>query len=224
MQVRKLRQEKVLLQRDVVAGADLRRELYHLSKDLAFEKQRRAALEAELKTPVNLHRWRRLEASDPASLELIHKVNLLQKRLLQQHSLLLAKERQLQDAEKLYLALRATVVKLPGPDVLVRLKKAQTALEQRARKIKSLFAELSMTEATVHDYRVDLNRVREELADFKSMYFTAKRKLDALGHSVGPFGAARAAKAQDQDRVEWKEDSLPPIETRGSRLRSVRMA
>ncbi|KAJ1530885.1 hypothetical protein ONE63_005727 [Megalurothrips usitatus] len=116
LEVRKLRQEKVLLQRDLVAGADLRRELYHLSKDLAFEKQRRAALESELKTPMNLHRWRRLEASDPASLELIHKVNLLQKRLLSQHSLLLAKERQLQDAERLYLALRATMVKLPGPD------------------------------------------------------------------------------------------------------------
>ncbi|KAE8752086.1 hypothetical protein FOCC_FOCC001248 [Frankliniella occidentalis] len=116
MEVRKLRQEKVLLQRDLVSGADLRRELYHLSKDLTFEKQRRAALEAELKTPINLHRWRRLEASDPASLDLITKVNLLQKRLLSQHSMLLAKERQLQDAEKLYLALRTSWPERRLPD------------------------------------------------------------------------------------------------------------
>lgn len=206
------------MQRDLVAGADLRRELYHLSKDLAFEKQRRVALESELKTPMNLHRWRRLEASDPASLELIHKVNLLQKRLLAQHSLLLAKERQLQDAEKLYLALRATMVKLPGPDVLLRLKKAQHALEHRARKIKSLFAELSMTEATVHDYRVDLNRTREELADFKSMYFTAKKKLDSLGQPL--------TLEKSLAKLEKKDSStLPPIGTGVAPSgRSVRMA
>ncbi|KAK3912304.1 Gamma-aminobutyric acid receptor subunit beta-like [Frankliniella fusca] len=207
MEVRKLRQEKVLLQRDLVAGADLRRELYHLSKDLVFEKQRRAALEAELKTPINLHRWRRLEASDPAALDLIAKVNLLQKRLLAQHALLLAKERQLQDAEKLYLALRTSMVKLPGPDVLLRLKDAQNTLEHRARKIKSLFAELSMTEATVRDYRVDLNRAREELADFKSLYFTAKKKLDALGQPL----------ALDKDR----EGALPPIGRGRNASRSI---
>lgn len=226
VQVRKLRQEKVLLQRDLVAGAELRRELYHLTKDLAFEKQRRAALEEELKTPMNLHRWRRLEATDPASLDLIHKVNLLQRRLLHQHSQLLAKERSLRDAEKLYLSLRAAMVKLPGPDVVLRLQQAQHALQHRARKIKALFAELNMTEAAVHDYRIDLNRTREELADFKSMFFTAKKKLDALGH---PFLLSQTCR--DDHRDDPRDDpkgpkdqddlSLPPI--RRPAARSVRM-
>ena len=37
----------------------------------------------ELENPMNVHRWRKLEGSDPASYELIQKVQALQKRLIE---------------------------------------------------------------------------------------------------------------------------------------------
>ena len=40
------------------------------------------ALSEELENPLNVHRWRKLEGSDPATYELIQKIETLQKRLI----------------------------------------------------------------------------------------------------------------------------------------------
>lgn len=40
------------------------------------------ALSQEMEQPLNVHRWRRLEGSDPATFELLQKVQTLQRRLI----------------------------------------------------------------------------------------------------------------------------------------------
>lgn len=40
------------------------------------------ALSEELENPMNVHRWRKLEGSDPSTFEMIHKIHTLQKRLI----------------------------------------------------------------------------------------------------------------------------------------------
>ena len=40
------------------------------------------ALSEELENPLNVHRWRKLEGSDPSTYEMIHKIQTLQKRLI----------------------------------------------------------------------------------------------------------------------------------------------
>ena len=39
----------------------LRRELYHIQRELLRERTRCKALEEELENPMNIHRWRKLE-------------------------------------------------------------------------------------------------------------------------------------------------------------------
>lgn len=36
----------------------------------------------ELENPMNVHRWRKLEGSDPTTFEMIQKIHTLQKRLI----------------------------------------------------------------------------------------------------------------------------------------------
>ncbi len=40
------------------------------------------ALSEELENPLNVHRWRKLEGSDPSTYEMIQKIQTLQKRLI----------------------------------------------------------------------------------------------------------------------------------------------
>ena len=40
------------------------------------------ALSEELENPLNVHRWRQLEGSDPTAYEMILKIQTLQKRLI----------------------------------------------------------------------------------------------------------------------------------------------
>lgn len=44
--------------------ADLKNEINNLEKDLLTEKNKVKALNDELENPMNVHRWRKLEATD----------------------------------------------------------------------------------------------------------------------------------------------------------------
>merc|ERR1711972_1104630 len=73
LEIKKLRREKAIL----------RKEVYHTQRELLRERTRCKALEEELENPMNIHRWRKLEASDPNQYEMILKIQALQKRLIE---------------------------------------------------------------------------------------------------------------------------------------------
>merc|ERR1711988_187121 len=60
---------------------DMNRELINAQRELLQEKTKVKALSEELENPMNVHRWRKLEGSDPATYEMIQKIQTLQKRL-----------------------------------------------------------------------------------------------------------------------------------------------
>lgn len=115
---------------------DLRHEVFLMERDLTRERLKRTALEEELQKPMNIHRWRKLEGSDPTALELLQKIQLLQKRLLKQTSEAVERERHLKEVERLYLTLRQVVAKQPGAEVQNELIKTQRALAVRKNKMK----------------------------------------------------------------------------------------
>jgi hypothetical protein len=51
-------------------------------RELLSERTKVKALSEELENPMNVHRWRKLEGSDPGTLEMIQKIQTLQKRLI----------------------------------------------------------------------------------------------------------------------------------------------
>lgn len=60
----------------------MKNEIHRLEKDLLSEKTKVKALEDELKIKMNVHRWRKLEATDQESFEQILKIQTLQRRLI----------------------------------------------------------------------------------------------------------------------------------------------
>lgn len=61
---------------------DLRKECLALQAQLMTEKLQVKALSEELENPLNYHRWRKLEGTDPETWELLQKIQTLQKRLI----------------------------------------------------------------------------------------------------------------------------------------------
>lgn len=60
-EVKKLRTKKLLLTKNIINASNLRQEIFHLNRDLARERLKVTALEEEIQTPLNIHRWRKLE-------------------------------------------------------------------------------------------------------------------------------------------------------------------
>jgi hypothetical protein len=53
-----------------------------MCREVLSERTKVKALSEELENPMNVHRWRKLEGSDPGTLEMIQKIQTLQKRLI----------------------------------------------------------------------------------------------------------------------------------------------
>jgi hypothetical protein len=56
--------------------------VWSLHSFLPQERTKVKALSEELENPLNVHRWRKLEGSDPSTYEMIQKIQTLQKRLI----------------------------------------------------------------------------------------------------------------------------------------------
>uniref|UniRef100_A0A8C8JQI2 Cilia- and flagella-associated protein 58 central coiled coil domain-containing protein n=1 Tax=Oncorhynchus tshawytscha TaxID=74940 RepID=A0A8C8JQI2_ONCTS len=176
MEIKKLRREKGILAKTVANVEDLRREVYHMQKELLKERTRCRALEEELENPMNVHRWRRLEASDPSTYELIQKIHSLQRRLITKSEEVVEKELLLQEKEKLYVELKHILSRQPGPEAAEQLQIYQQTLRQKTKQLKALSSELNMYESQTQEYKYEIERLAHELQNIKKKYLNQKRK------------------------------------------------
>merc|ERR1712142_1325002 len=153
LEITKLRREKNILNKNVANVDDLRREVYHLQRELLRERTRCKALEEELENPMNIHRWRKLEGSDPSTYEMIQKIQTLQKRLIQKTEEVVEKELLIQEKEKLYVELKHILARQPGPEVTEQLRIYQETLRTKTKQMKRLASELNMYESQVQEYK-----------------------------------------------------------------------
>merc|ERR1712060_627755 len=98
---------------------------------------------------MNVHRWRKLEGSDPATYEMMQKVKTLQKRLIS---------------------------KQPGPEVVEEVGKQQNNLKEKTKQMKAMAAELNMFHAQLNDYKDEIERLTKELQDTKRRYFEQRHR------------------------------------------------
>ncbi|NXA74022.1 CFA58 protein, partial [Thryothorus ludovicianus] len=199
LEIKKLRREKGILGKSVANVEELRLEFNHMQKELLREQTRCKILEEELQKPLQVHRWRKLEASDPTTYELILKVQRLQKRLISKTGEVIEKEFLLQEKEKLYVELRQVLARQPGPEATEQLQQYRSILRDKTKQIKALSSELSMYEAQSKAYKHEIERLNNELLEVKKKYLSQKRKEQQ-----------KKEKEQSSSDMRMK---LPPLKT-----------
>jgi len=155
---------------------ELKKEVYHLQRELLQERTKVKALSEELENPMNVHRWRKLEGSDPAMFELIQKVRTLQKRLIAKTEEVVAKDLEIQEKERLHKELTGILEKQPGPEVIEQLQAYQETFAQKMKQMQSMQSELKTYQAQVGDYKDEIERLTRELQEVKRKYFDQKKK------------------------------------------------
>jgi uncharacterized coiled-coil DUF342 family protein len=96
---------------------ELKKECFSLHQQLLDERLQVKALSEELENPLNYHRWRKLEGTDPDTWELLQKIQTLQKRLIKKTEEVVEKYVVIQEKEKLYVELKNLLARQPGPEV-----------------------------------------------------------------------------------------------------------
>merc|ERR1719356_918048 len=155
---------------------DLKREVYHLQRELLQERTKGKALSEELENPMNVHRWRKLEGSDPQMYELIQKVRTLQKRLIAKTGEVVAKDFEIQEKERLHKELQGILEKQPGPEVMEQLEMYQDTYGAKMKQMKAMQSELKTYQAQVGDYKDEIDRLTRELQEVKKKYFDQKKR------------------------------------------------
>jgi chromosome segregation ATPase len=155
---------------------ELKREVFHLQRELLQEKTKVKALSEELENPMNVHRWRKLEGSDPATYEMIQKIQTLQKRLIQKTEQVVEKDLLIQEKEKLYVELKNILARQPGPEVAEQLSVYQSSIKEKTRQMKAMASELNMYQAQINEHKYEIERMTRELQDTKRKYYDQRRK------------------------------------------------
>lgn len=171
---------------------DLKREVYHLQRELLQEKTKVKALSEELENPMNVHRWRKLEGSDPATYEMIQKIQTLQKRLISKTEEVVEKDLLIQEKEKLYVELKNILARQPGPEVAEQLSVYQQNLKAKTRQMKAMASELNMYQAQVNEYKYEIQRLTRDYQECRRKYFEQKsmKKLNRENGMRGSDGPA----------------------------------
>jgi hypothetical protein len=120
-----------------------------LQQELLKERLQVKALSEELENPMNVHRWRKLEATDPDTFEMIQKVQTLQKRLIKKTEECVEKDVIIQQHEKMVNDLKLMLSRQPDPDVVQKTMLYQQNLKEKTKQMKAMAAELNMYQAQV---------------------------------------------------------------------------
>merc|ERR1719203_2120202 len=159
---------------------DLKREVYHLQRELLQERTKVKALAEELENPMNVHRWRKLEGSDPAMYELIQKVRTLQKRLIAKTEEVVAKDLEIQEKERLHKELTSILEKQPGPEIMEQLEVYQDTYAAKMKQMKAMQSELKTYQSQVSDYKDEIERLTRELHEATKKYFDQKKREQVM--------------------------------------------
>jgi chromosome segregation ATPase len=159
---------------------EMKREILQLQRELLQEKTKVTALSEELENPMNVHRWRKLEGSDPATFELIQKIQTLQRRLIAKTEEVVEKGLMIQEKEKLYQELKAILARQPGPEIAEQLSVYQLNLKKKNAQLKAMASELNMYQAQVNEYKYEQERLQRELTELKRKYYQQKKKEKLL--------------------------------------------
>mmetsp|Transcript_28676 Transcript_28676/g.66476 ORF Transcript_28676/g.66476 Transcript_28676/m.66476 type:complete len:866 (+) Transcript_28676:84-2681(+) len=181
-----LKRELHIGKRQVQNIDDLKRQVFQLQRELLQERTKVKALSEELENPMNVHRWRKLEGSDPSTYEMMQKVKTLQKRLISKTEEAVEKDLAIQEKEKLYLEMRNLLDKQPSAEVVEEVGKQQTSLKEKTKQMKAMAAELNMYHAQLSDYKEEIERVTKELQDTKRRYFEQRHREQLLKDTSKP--------------------------------------
>lgn len=80
---------------------DLKKEVLSLEKDVRKQSIKEKALSEDLEVPVNIHRWRKLKATNPENFERIQKIQSLSRRLIAKSEEVNEKDKMIREKEKL---------------------------------------------------------------------------------------------------------------------------
>jgi DNA repair ATPase RecN len=159
----------------------LKQEEAVLQKELTNYQVKCRVLYDELELPLNIHRWRALESSDPGSYELVCRIQELQRQLIAKTDAVTAKDFEIKAQEQGYIDLKGVISRQPGPEVEEQILVYQQTLKDKVKQMRAMEEELSMYRQQVSVFNSEMNVVDGEMDTLKKSWFKSVKMRVAGG-------------------------------------------
>jgi DNA repair exonuclease SbcCD ATPase subunit len=173
--ISQLHKKKVELIEETSSMDELATQVHRLKRELLQENMKIRSLQDELENPMNVHRWRKLEGSDPHSFKMIEKIQVLQKKLIEMTEEVMSMDMLIQQKEKLYLELKEVLIRQPGPEVAEQLNAFSSTLKQKTKEYNKLSEDLNATILYTKEQENEQERLMKELGDIKRQYYAFRK-------------------------------------------------
>jgi predicted RNase H-like nuclease (RuvC/YqgF family) len=201
IKVKDLERELRLSRQKGSNARDLSRQLTRMQRDLLEEKTKVKALSEELENPMNIHRWRKLEGSDPASYEMIQKIQTSQRKLIKKTEELVERELMLQEKDKQFEETQKLLARQPGPELSMQLSVYQKSLRDKNRQMKAMAAETNMLQAQVNEYTFEIERLQRELQDMKRKFYEQRRREQMVRDMIEQHHSSSSSSSSSSDQA-----------------------
>lgn len=158
--------------------ASLKHAVVQKEKELLSLKSRTRALQDEFEKPLNVHRWRVLESSDPQRYEKILQIQSLQKELVGKADEVVQSDLLIQEKEKAYMELKKIISRQPGPEVEEQVLVYQQTYKDKVKQLEAMNEELSMYRQQVQLFKEDLRDIDQEMDRVKKRWFKMRREQE----------------------------------------------
>eukprot|EP01038_Epipyxis_sp_PR26KG_P011029 gene11029-14810_t len=175
---------------DIVQGLskidEVRKHVIKLEKEILTEQTKSSALSDELEVPMNVHRWRILESSDPKRYEKILLIQNLQKILIKMSDDIIRLELLIQEKEKIYIELKNVISRQPGPEVEEQILLYAQTLKEKNKQCIAMNNELDMYMEQVKVFREEISDIDSDISKInkKWMKMVKKNAQDKLVSTI----------------------------------------
>lgn len=167
--------DKQMVMSRMVDYSDLKRQHAQLQRELSELQVKSRALYDELEFPMNIHRWRLLESSDPDRFEMIHRIQELQKQLIERSDAVVEREGKIKEQERVYVELKAALSRQPGPEVEEQILLYQQTLKDKVKQLHAMEDELDMYRQQVSIFKNEISAIDCEMDKLKKRWFKTVR-------------------------------------------------
>lgn len=123
---------------------------------------------------MNVHRWRKMEATDPDNFERIMKIQTLQRRLISKTEEVDEKDKLIKKNEKLFMELKNILSRQPGPEVYEQIQIYKSNLKDKTVQFKKMLSELKEAQDQVKATKYEIGLMKEEVGKLKGQYFSVR--------------------------------------------------
>jgi len=163
---------------------DMKKEENNLERELFSEKHKVKALAEELQNPMNVHRWRKLEGSDPQIYSLINKIKTLQTRIIDKTEKVVDKERNLERKHKIYADLKKMLARQPGPEIVDSLALYQDHVKKKKAQCEKMTGDLQVYTGKVGELKEELQRLHRANIDVRKKLYEQRKKEKTVEKKV----------------------------------------